>query len=308
MNDRFGRPIEDLRVTLTHTCNFSCFFCHMEGEGSLNGLLTPEDIALVAEVGIEYGIKSVKLTGGEPTLRRDLIEIVKALKDVGVKEVSMTTNGVLLSKLAFKLKEAGLDRVNVSLHSLDKGLFKEITGVDMLDLVIKGIKEAIRAGLRPIKINFVVTKKNLSQLDKIIKFSIDNEIDELHLIELHPVGLGKEVFSYHENLNSIEKAISKKASKVEVRNKHFRPRYYVDRLVIEVIKPYANPIFCSGCNRIRLTADGKFKTCLYRDDKELDIVDVLRGSYSRQERIELLRQAYEIGIAIREPNFKFKVK
>ncbi|MBP1357043.1 MAG: GTP 3',8-cyclase MoaA, partial [Sulfolobus sp.] len=192
--------------------------------------------------------------------------------------------------------------------SIEKGLFKEITGVDMLDSVIKGIKEAIRAGLRPIKINFVVTKKNLSQLDKIIEFSIDNEIDELHLIELHPVGLGKEVFSYHENLNSIEKTISKKASKVEVRNKHFRPRYYVDRLVIEVIKPYANPIFCSGCNRIRLTADGKLKTCLYRDDKEIDIVDVLRGSYSKQERIELLRQAYEIGIAIREPNFKFKVK
>ncbi|BFH74404.1 GTP 3',8-cyclase MoaA [Sulfurisphaera javensis] len=308
MIDRFGRPIEDLRVTLTHTCNFSCFFCHMEGEDNAQGLLTPQEISLVAKVGMEYGIKSVKLTGGEPTLRRDLIEIIRELKMVGIREISMTTNGVLLRSLAWKLKEAGLDRVNISLHSLDKNLFKEITGVDALDKVIEGIKEALKAGLRPLKLNFVVTKKNITQLEKIIEFSREIGVDELHLIELHPVGLGRNVFSYHEKLESIEKILREKAEKVEIRNKHFRPRYYIGNLVIEVIKPYANPIFCAGCNRIRLTVDGKLKTCLYRQDKEIDIIDILRGNYSEDKKNELLREAYEIAIAIREPNFKFKVE
>ncbi|QIW24261.1 GTP 3',8-cyclase MoaA [Sulfolobus sp. S-194] len=308
MIDRFGRPIEDLRVTLTHVCNFSCFFCHMEGEDSSQSLLSPEEISLVAKVGIEYGIRSVKLTGGEPTLRRDLVQIIKELKDKGIKEVSMTTNGVLLSTLAWKLKEAGLDRVNVSLHSLDKQLFKEITGVDALDKVIDGIKEAIKAGLRPLKLNFVLTKKNISQLDNIINFAIETGVDELHLIELHPVGLGKNTFEYHEKLESIEKILKEKADKIEIRSKHYRPRYHLNNLVIEVVKPYANPIFCAGCNRIRLTADGKLKTCLYRQDKEIDIIDILRGNFSLEEKIELIREAYEIAIAIREPNFKYRVE
>lgn len=308
MIDRFGRPIEDLRITLTHTCNFSCFFCHMEGEDELQGMLKPEEIALVAKVGMEFGVKTVKLTGGEPTLRRDLIQIIRLLKEIGIKEVSMTTNGVLLSNLAYKLKEAGLDRVNISLHALDRELFKEITGVDALSKVIEGIRAAINAGLRPVKLNFVVTKKNLSQLDKIIEFAESLGVDELHLIELHPVGLGKDAFNYHVNLDSVEKAISEKANKIEIRNKHFRPRYHLGNLVIEIVKPYANPIFCAGCNRIRLTADGKLKTCLYRQDKEIDIIDILRGDYTKEEKIELLRQAFELGIAIREPNFKFRVK
>jgi len=280
----------------------------MEGEANFQGMLKPEEIALVAKVGMEFGIKTVKLTGGEPTLRRDLIQIIKLLKEIGIKEVSMTTNGVLLSNLAYKLKEAGLDRVNVSLHALDRELFKEITGVDALSKVVEGIKVAIDAGLRPVKLNFVVTKKNLSQLDKIIEFAENLGVDELHLIELHPVGLGKDAFNYHVDLNSVEKAISKKANKVEIRNKHFRPRYYLGKLVIEIVKPYANPIFCAGCNRIRLTADGKLKTCLYRQDKEIDITDILRGNHAEEEKIELLRQAFELGIAIREPNFKFRVK
>ena len=308
MIDRYGRPLEDLRVTLTHTCNFSCFFCHMEGEEGLQRLLTPEEIALVAKVSMEFGVKSVKLTGGEPTLRRDLLQVIRLLKEIGIKEVSMTTNGTLLSNLAYKLKEAGLDRVNISLHALDRGLFKEITNVDALDKVIEGIKTAINAGLKPVKLNFVATKKNLSQLDKIIEFAVNIGVDELRLIELHPVGLGKDAFFYHIDLKNIEEIISKKANKVEIRKKHFRPRYYLDNLVIEIVKPYANPLFCAGCDRIRLTADGKLKTCLYRQDKEIDIIDILRGNYTEDEKKELLRQAFEIGIAIREPNFKFKVK
>lgn len=306
MKDRFGRNLEDLRITLTHVCNFSCFFCHMEGEGDLyiNGL-TPEEIQLVAEASKPYGIKYAKLTGGEPTLRKDLLEIVSRLKSLGL-EVSMTTNGYLLSRLARKLKDAGLDRVNVSLHTLDREKFKKITGVDGLDRVIEGIREAINAELRPVKINFVVTKTNLDEIFEIIKFAEEVGVDELHLIELHPVGLGKLAFKYHEKLDEIEKILKEKALKQEVRLKHYRPRFYMrSGLVVEVVKPYANPIFCSGCNRIRLTVDGKLKTCLYRDDNVIDILNILRSNLDKQQKFELIKEAFEAAIAIREPNFKY---
>ncbi|EHP68298.1 putative molybdenum cofactor biosynthesis protein A, archaeal [Metallosphaera yellowstonensis MK1] len=307
MIDRYGRPLEDLRITLTHVCNFSCFFCHMEGEGlEQSEVLSPEQIGLVSEVGREFGINSVKLTGGEPTLRRDLINVIRAIKEADVREISMTTNGFLLDRLAVKLKEAGLNRVNISLHAMEEDKFKEITGVDGLRRVIEGIRAAVSAGLRPVKMNFVLTKKNTDQVEKIISFAESVGVDELHLIELHPVGLGKQSFSTHEWLDSIERKLFETSNKIEIREKHFRPRYVLPSgLVVEVVKPYANPIFCAGCNRVRLTVDGKLKTCLYRDDKVVDVRNVLTSSLPLWEKRELLRRAYEIVIAIREPNFKF---
>ncbi|BDC19788.1 GTP 3',8-cyclase MoaA [Acidianus sp. HS-5] len=306
MKDRFGRDLEDLRITLTHTCNFSCFFCHMEGEGNeyLSGLPL-DDIILVAKASKDFGIKYIKLTGGEPTLRRDITDIIASLKSLGF-EISMTTNGILLSRLAVKLKESGLSRVNVSLHALDRETFKKITGVDALDKVLEGIKTAIDVNLRPVKLNFVVNKMNINEVKEIIDFSERIGIDELHLIEMHPVGLGKSTFSYHENLSIIEDYLKKISTKVTIRNKHFRPRYYLNSgLVVEVIKPYANPIFCAGCNRIRLTVDGKLKTCLYREDKVIDISGILKSKLSKDEKLELVKEAFKLAIAIREPNFKY---
>ncbi|MCI2414537.1 MAG: GTP 3',8-cyclase MoaA [Candidatus Aramenus sp.] len=307
MIDRYGRPLEDLRITLTHVCNFSCFFCHMEGEGldKLQGLGL-EDILLVAKVSREFGVRSVKLTGGEPTLRKDLLEVVGGIKGLGIGDVSMTTNGVLLGSLAEKLKEAGLDRVNVSLHAVSREKFRKITGVDAFDKVIYGIKRAVEVGLRPIKLNYVVNKKNEDEVFSFLELAQGLGVDEVHLIELHPVGLGKEYFSYHEGLGKIEEFLKRNSRRVEVRNKHFRPRYYLDGgLVVEVVKPYANPVFCAGCNRIRLTADGKLKTCLYRDDKVIDIRHAFDPSVDKREREELVRHAFQIAMSIREPNFKY---
>ncbi|MBW9140997.1 MAG: GTP 3',8-cyclase MoaA [Candidatus Aramenus sp.] len=307
MIDRYGRPLEDLRITLTHVCNFSCFFCHMEGEGleKLQGLGL-EDILLVAKVSREFGVRSVKLTGGEPTLRKDLLEVVRGIKGLGIGDVSMTTNGVLLGSLAEKLKEAGLDRVNVSLHAVSREKFREITGVDAFDKVIYGIKRAVEVGLRPVKLNYVVNKKNEDEVFSFLELAQGLGVDEVHLIELHPVGLGKEYFSYHEGLGKIEEFLKRNSRRVEVRNKHFRPRYYLDGgLVVEVVKPYANPVFCAGCNRIRLTADGKLKTCLYRDDKVIDIRHAFDPSMDKWEREELVRHAFQIAMSIREPNFKY---
>ncbi|EZQ06892.1 molybdenum cofactor biosynthesis protein MoaA [Candidatus Acidianus copahuensis] len=307
MKDRYGRELEDIRITLTHACNFSCFFCHMEGEGEnyINGL-SSQDIALVSNVAKEFGVKYAKLTGGEPTLRRDLATIISSLKDIGL-EVSMTTNGFMLYHIASKLKEAGLDRVNISLHSLRRERFKEITGVDGLDKVIEGIKEAVKVELTPVKLNFVVTRKNEDEVFDIIRFAEEVGVNALHLIEMHPVGLGKNAFKYHERLSEIENKISEMSVKKSVRNKHLRPRYYLSSgLEIEVVKPFANPLFCSGCNRIRLTVDGKLKTCLYREDKVIDISDIFKANLSLQDKTELIREAFRIGMSIREPNFKYR--
>jgi cyclic pyranopterin phosphate synthase len=279
----------------------------MEGEGleKLQGLGL-EDILLVAKVSREFGVRSVKLTGGEPTLRKDLLEVVRGIKGLGIGDVSMTTNGVLLGSLAEKLKEAGLDRVNVSLHAVSREKFREITGVDAFDKVIYGIKRAVEVGLRPVKLNYVVNKKNEDEVFSFLELAQGLGVDEVHLIELHPVGLGKEYFSYHEGLGKIEGFLKRNSRRVEVRNKHFRPRYYLDGgLVVEVVKPYANPVFCAGCNRIRLTADGKLKTCLYRDDKVIDIRHAFDPSMDEWEKEELVRHAFQIAMSIREPNFKY---
>ncbi|MEM4082992.1 MAG: GTP 3',8-cyclase MoaA [Saccharolobus sp.] len=308
MIDRFGRPLEDLRITLTHTCNFQCFFCHMEGEEGLESGLTKDEILLVARIARKFGINSVKLTGGEPTLRRDLAEIIQGLKLLGYKDVSMTTNGFLLKSLASKLKESGLDRINISLHAVTRETFKKITGVDAFDKVVEGIKSVIDVGFKPVKLNYVVNKRNLEETFKFLDLAQNLGVDEIHLIELHPVGLGKSVFKEHDDLQEIEDYISKIAIKKEVRKKHFRPRYVLPSgLVVEIVKPYANPIFCAGCNRLRLTVDGKLKTCLYRDDNIIDILDVLRGNYSQDTKEKLLERAFMIAIAIREPNFKYNI-
>jgi len=308
MIDRFGRPLEDLRITLTHVCNFECFFCHMEGEEGDNYILSKEDILLVAKVAKNFDINSVKLTGGEPTLRRDLVEIVRGLKQLGYRDVSMTTNGLLLKNLAYKLKLAGLDRINVSLHAISRETFKKITGVDAFDRVIEGIKSAIDVGLVPVKLNFVVNRRNREEVFKFIELSQNLGVNEIHLIELHPVGLGKLAFKEHDDLREIEEYIEKISIKKQIRKKHFRPRYVLPSgLIVEVIKPYANPIFCAGCNRIRLSVDGKLKTCLYREDNVIDILDILKGEYSEDVKEELLGRAFMIAIAIREPNFKYKI-
>ncbi|QKQ99294.1 GTP 3',8-cyclase MoaA [Metallosphaera tengchongensis] len=311
MIDRYGRPLEDLRITLTHACNFECFFCHMEGEDThvMEGL-SPYQIGLVTQVATKFGVRSVKLTGGEPTLRRDLPEIISSIRRAGVRDVSMTTNAFLLKNIAGKLKDAGLTRINISLHALSKEKFKEVTGVDGLSRVIEGIREARYQGFRPIKINYVLTKRNVEEAKKIIEFSEKSGIDELHLIEMHPVGLGKTSFSFHQSLENLEAEIAKMAIRSEIREKHFRPRYVLPSgLIVEMVKPYANPIFCAGCNRIRLTVDGKLKTCLYRDDKEIDIMYALNNEkLSEEDRLTLISHAFEVAISIREPNFKYMMR
>lgn len=268
--------------------------------------LTPGEIRLVARVARKLGFSSVKLTGGEPTVRRDITEIIAGIRDAGFDDISMTTNGFTLSDIAHKLREAGLRRVNVSLHSLRRERFRKITGVDGLDRALAGIRASKEAGLDPVKINFVLTSENSDEVWDILDFAGKQGL-EVHLIELHPVGMGKEAFQKHIPFSKVEQELSVSAIRIEVREKHLRPRYVMGNgTVVEVVKPYANPYFCAGCNRIRLSADGKLKTCLYRDDLTVDIIEVLRGKFKEEEKLELLERAFLIANLLREPNFKLR--
>jgi len=272
IHDAYMRPLDNLRVVVTVECNYRCIFCHIEGEsvegpvkpGSLTPLLTPEDYYIVARAAEIIGISKIKFTGGEPLIRRDILDIIKAFREgAPTLELSMTTNGYLLEKLASKLSENGLARVNVSIHSLRSEVYKFITGVDGLQRAIAGLRKASDAGLG-LKINMVVLK-GVNEHEIWDLLDLAHRLDAtLQLIELHPVGLGARFFNkYYYPLAEIEKKLLEVGAKVVRRSLHNRPVYILpsgER--VEIVKPYGNPIFCMGCQRIRLGPFGDLWPCL----------------------------------------------
>ncbi|PWV36619.1 MAG: GTP 3',8-cyclase MoaA [Desulfurococcaceae archaeon] len=311
MIDRFGRPFTIMRISITHDCNFKCFFCHMEGEDpSSKSYLTPEEIGMVAEAASRLGVRRFKITGGEPTIRRDLPEIIKEIKEKGrAEDISMTTNGVLLRNMATKLREAGLDRVNISLHSLDPEKFYQITGTKLMDRVLEGVDAAISAGFKQIKINMVILKNfNEDDVWRLIDFVRGKKI-VLQLIELHPVGEGRKIFTrFHTFLDDVEEKLSK-ISKMRIRKElHNRPIYYLEGGgAVEIVRPVKNPIFCAACTRIRLTADGYLKPCLVRNDNLVSIKEILRMDIDRERKIEMLIEALLIANSRREPSAYWRI-
>ena len=151
IKDRFGRPITGLRISVNYECNLNCFYCHREGCPASSSEMTPEEIGKIVGAATEFGVRKVKLTGGEPLLRGDIIDVISAVARPGIEEVSMTTNGTLLAGVARELAGVGLTRVNISLDTLDPETFTRITGSDSLSDVFAGIDAAIDAGLKPVK-------------------------------------------------------------------------------------------------------------------------------------------------------------
>ena len=247
ITDRFGRPITNARISLnsSSTCNFRCIHCHMEGVKSASSILmTADEIQRVVRILSNYGIEAVKLTGGEPMLRPDVLEIVQKLKRVGLREISMTTNGTRLSKLAGKLHDAGLSRVNISLHSLRKDRFQFIAGVDGYDEAINAARAAVAARLVPVKLNVTLMKGvNDDEIDQIMDFvrklGGDGEV-VLQLIELvvtDPAFYER----YHCDLARIEERLASQAIAVYRRGMHNRPRYVLpDGVTVEVVRPMHN--------------------------------------------------------------------
>ncbi|RLG73903.1 MAG: GTP 3',8-cyclase MoaA [Thermoprotei archaeon] len=310
--DRYGRPLMHLRISVTMACNYACIYCHREGElGSRRpDELKPHEIYLIGKAASELGIRKFKLTGGEPLLRDDIVEVVSLLNSLQPLDLALTTNGYFLSEYAYELKRAGLRRVNVSIPSLRREIYREITGVDGLEKVLEGVKAAISAGFNPVKINYVLLRGfNENEFWDFVECA-RNLGAILQVIELQPEGLGSKNYEkLHVNLSSFEETIKEKASKVVYRRyMHNRPQYYVDGGIVEFVRPTCNPDFCMHCTRLRITANGSIKTCLFLKPV-IDLKSILMNeSYDDKVKVEKIKEAIVKANELREPYYKVSTK
>jgi len=289
LKDPYNRTVTNLRISLTSRCNLRCIYCHAEGEVNPREQMSAADIAELMQVGVKFGIKSVKFTGGEPLLRRDLVDIVRSVPP-GV-ESSMTTNGTLLAEKAAALKEAGLARVNVSLDTLRPERYAAITGKDCLADVLAGIDAAVEVGLTPVKLNMVLLEGiNEDELDDFMAFVRSKRDLILQVIELMEFNECK----FHGDVDSVEQELNERATRVVTRRMHHRKKYCLDGAEVEVVRPLHNTEFCKFCNRLRLTSDGKLKPCLLRTDNLVNI----RGKHGKE-----LEDAFREAVSRRRPYF-----
>ena len=299
--DKYERPIISLRITLTNRCNVNCLYCHHDGMVKSKDEMTADELYTICKIAKKLGVKKIRLSGGEPLLKNDIVEIVERIASLGFKDISMTTNGILLEKYAQALKDAGLDRVNVSLDTLDRKTFEFITKKDYLEDAKKGILKAVEVGLYPVKINMVIMKDiNQNEIDDMFQFCKENNI-VLQLIELiESESCDDDKFSedYHYKLDDIENDLADIADEVHERKfMQGRKKYYIDGGEIEVVKPVDNASFCAKCSRLRITPDGKIKPCLLRNDNLVELISHVRNGES-EERLE---EIFINGINNREP-------
>jgi len=295
--DSFGRPLLNLRVAITRKCNLHCSYCHREGEESNQREntveMTVDEIVRIVRVAVGLGISKVKLTGGEPLMRKDVVEIVKGIAGLyGLKDLSMTTNGTLLASLVNDLRASGLMRVNINLLTVKGEVYNKLTGGRLED-VLGGVKAAVDVGFYPVKLNMLVLKDvNDDAVPEMMEFARVSETI-LQLIELEPINISNDYYrTYHKPLDEYESMLRKRAVRVETRHRmQNRPIYHLPDSKVEVVHPIENTAFCTHCTKLRVTSDGKLKPCLMRNDNLVDILAYLRKGASDIELIELFKLA-----------------
>jgi cyclic pyranopterin phosphate synthase len=296
LKDNYGRPLLNLRIALTRPCNLHCSFCHAEGEDKFaenHVEITADEVVRIAKVAVRLGVSRIKLTGGEPLLRKDIVQIVRGIASIpGLEELSMTTNGTLLEPLARELRANGLKRVNINLPTIDGEIYCKLTG-GRLQNVLDGVKAAVEAGLNPVKLNMLVLRGvNDFQVAEMIDFA--REVGAvLQLIELEPINISREYYAtYHKPLDEYEEMLKQKAVKVETR-KYMQNRriFHLQDVKVEVVHPIENTDFCWHCTRLRVTSDGKLKPCLMRNDNTVDILTPMRNGATDKELVELFKLA-----------------
>jgi cyclic pyranopterin phosphate synthase len=296
LRDTFGRAHNNLRISVTDRCNLRCTYCMPEEVVFMDRgeLLTFEEITRFVRAVAPLGIDKIRLTGGEPLMRRGLEQLVRMLVAVpGIVDVGLTTNGLLLAQHARPLFDAGLRRINVSLDTLDEGRFRELSRRDGLDRVLAGIDAALEAGFRPVKVNAVVLR-GVNEMDVVplARWARERGVS-VRYIEYMPIGAeawerGKVYFA-HEMLEAIEREVAPLAPA-----KDYDPRApamdfeYADGggrvgFIASVSRP-----FCPSCNRVRLTADGKLRNCLFALE-ETDVKSLLRGGADDEALADALR-------------------
>ena len=311
MQDTYGRTIEYLRISLTDRCNFRCIYC-MPEEGvdpiPHESILRIEEMARAVRIAADLGIRSIRLTGGEPLVRKGVVDLVREIADTpGIDNVSMTTNGVLLPSMADELKEAGLSRVNISLDTMDAEQFHMITRRGELQQTLDGIEAALEVGFDPVKINVVTVRQFNQDFLAFARMSVDRPL-HVRFIEYMPVGTSsgidnrgwgpEEVISSEEvydiiNQRAAEEGLPQLEPAGDDEPIGWGPARYFRfpdaQGTVGFISPLSNH-FCSRCNRLRLTADGKLRPCLFSDE-EFDLRAALRGDGGDEAAREVFREA-----------------
>lgn len=306
--DNYGRTIDYLRISVTDRCNLRCQYC-MPEEGICHKLnhkdiLRIEEIIAFVQVAAKEGIRKVRITGGEPLVRKGIVDLIRAIKAIdGIEEIGMTTNGVLLQRFAKDLKEAGLDRVNISLDTLDEVQYEKMTRGGNLSQVMDGIKAASSVGLSPIKLNTVLIGGfNDEELNRFMVLAKTFDL-QWRIIELMPIGQvsewsadhfisGADLLNNHSSLKRVE----------DTSGGRVKQFYHKEMdLTIGLIDAISGK-FCSSCNRLRLTSDGKIKPCLHSDieydiKSYIDDEDGLREFYkqcllNKPKEHEILEEGY----------------
>ena len=300
--DNYGRPVLNLRISVTQKCNMHCPYCHREGETDPSTVMSAEEIVHIVKIALSLGISRVKLTGGEPLLRKEILDIVGGIAELrGLRDLSMTTNGTFLEAMAKDLKMKGQNRVNVSLPTLNPETYRNLMGGNLRD-VIKGVRAAVEAELYPVKLNMLMLKNiNEKEVEKMIQFA-ERTLTILQLIELEPLNLSESYYErHHLDLNEIEHKLKEQALEVRTREDMQNRRvYFLPRVKVEVIHPIENTEFCARCTRIRVTSDGKLKPCLMRNDNLVDILTPLRDGANDEELTKIFLEA----VKRREPYYK----
>lgn len=301
VKDNFERPIISLRITITNRCNVNCLYCHHDGMVTSKEEMTADELYTICKIAKNLGVKKIRLSGGEPLIRKDIVDIVEKINSLGFKDISMTSNGILLEKYAQDLKDAGLDRINVSLDTLNRETYEYITRKDYLESAKAGILKAVEVGLYPVKINMVIMKDiNQNEVKDMFKFCKENNmvLQLIELIESENCDDDKFSADYHYKLDIIEERLADIADEVHERKfMQGRKKYYINDGEIEVVRPVDNSTFCANCSRLRITPDGKIKPCLLRNDNLVELISHIRAGESEEELTEIFLN----GINNREP-------
>ncbi len=294
--DPYRRKINYLRISITDRCNLRCRYCMPEEGIPLiphQAVLSYEEMLRIVRVFAAEGISKIRLTGGEPLIRKGIVDFISRLSQIGeIKDLSLTTNGILLKELARDLKKAGLTRINISLDSLRRERFLQITRKDDFDRVWSGIEEALKAGLSPVKINMVAIKGlNDDEIESFARLTLHLPLT-VRYIEYMPSGNG-EAWKKSDLLTipQIKQRLETVGPLMEIPSDHWdgpAKRFRINGALGEIgLIGAVSSHFCSDCNRLRLTPDGKIRTCLFSDE-EIDVKEILRKGGSDDDLKEKL--------------------
>ena len=317
--DNFGREISYLRVSITDRCNYRCIYCQSEKEFEFiphQEILRFEEIVEIVQEGVNLGVTKVRITGGEPLVREGIVDFIRHLRKINkLEDISLTTNGFFLPEYAEKLKDAGLNRVNISLDSLQEEKYKKITRGGSLEKALKGIDSALKAGLLPIKINTVLIRGiNDDEVEDFVRLALERPLN-IRFIEFMPSG--EEVINEFEDkfisVQEIKEKLIKKylLNPIKISTANGPAKYYQikgGQGTIGFITALSQH-FCKTCNRIRLTSEGKLRPCLF-SNKEIDIKKAIRNAKTDDKiiRSKIIRNNIGEAVSIKPEDHKLNEK